>query len=633
MVIRNYLISVLLLISIYSESQTRRFKHLTSADGISQSEVYSFLEDSRGFMWFGTVDGLNRYDGYHIEIFNTKIDDQYSLSNNTVRSLAEDKFGRIWIGTDHGLNLYDPETELIHQISIGSLEKKISIWSLYVQDKHLLMGSSSGLWRTEIKSNIEKIQSGFHKVSHFRRIPNQDNFIRALLQSKAGGIWIATSNGVSRVIFQDGSKEPVVIEDIVFDNFSRIGAAIEDSTGNLWVASTIDGLVRYNPSTKIADYFRAEGTDSQLASNKCSSLALDKDGNLWVGTLDRGLNFLKSNELNDPIIQIEEIKNQPDREDCLNSNLIYSLYVSNDNLLWAGTIGAGVNIYNPEQKKFIHYKFRNLNNEDLSNSNFVRSVYADNKGKIWTGTHGNGLFLLKRNEHEFQKLGFETMSVFHIYPLEETKKFICSSSGLYLVDIDQQGFRILSSDNSENAVFYIVKGEDNVFWLATLGGLRRIEIENDEIIRDDRYFDKSKPSISHNNCRVLFYDGANNRLFVGTEGGGLNVVTLDNNQFPKEISIYQKNNEASSLSNNYVRSVIKDSYNNIWVGTYEGLNKMITDSISGHFVFKRYTKNDGLPNNMIQLIVEDDNHNLWVGTNGGLTQFIPEEERFINFTV
>jgi len=134
MAIRKILVFVLLLNALAVESQTRRFKHLTSADGISQSEVYSFLEDSRGFIWFGTVDGLNRYDGYDIEIFSTSIDDPHSLSNNTVRSLAEDKFGRIWIGTDNGLNVYDPKTEFIYQNKINIVEKRFPVWSLYIQN-------------------------------------------------------------------------------------------------------------------------------------------------------------------------------------------------------------------------------------------------------------------------------------------------------------------------------------------------------------------------------------------------------------------------------------------------------------------------------------------------------------------
>ncbi len=630
MITRIILLFIVMMTCLSGFSQPRRFKQLTSEDGVSQSEVYSFLEDSRGFIWFGTVDGLNRYDGYNIEIYNTNKNDPNSLSNNTVRSLAEDEWGRIWIGTDDGLNIYDPKTELIYQIKIISVEKRFPVWSLCIQDDYLLVGSANGLWRTKIQSSkITDIESGFEQIRGYNQNETADELIRSIVKSKHGGIWIITSSRISRIIFQKNSNEPVTIEG--FSIRSSQVTATEDSTGNLWIASNEDGLFRYNPQTRITDHFNAFGTNYGPSSRKCSSLALDKEGNLWVGTLDRGLNLIKSDDLNKTKIHFEPIQNDPLVANSLNSNLIYSLYVSSDNLLWVGTIGAGVNIYNPEQKRFAHYKFRDPN-EDLSNSNFIRSVYVDDENRIWTGTHGNGLFLYNRENDKFQKLGFETQSVFYISNYEGNKKFICCSSGIYLVEWINNGLKILSAYEG-SPVFYVEKSKPDVYWVASLTGLTRIKIENNKIIAEKKYSNTTTPGISTNNCRVLFFDPKDNILYVGTEGGGLNTISLDSNHFPAEIKVYQKNNESKSLSNNYIRSVIKDSNHNIWIGTYEGLNKMITDSISGEISFKTYTKQDGLPNNMIQLIVEDDNQNLWIGTNGGLSQFISGENRFVNYTV
>jgi len=627
--LRNILGSVLLLICIIGSSQPRRFKQLTSADGISQSEVYSFLKDSRGFIWFGTVDGLNRYDGYNIEIFNTSKNDTNSLSNNTIRSLAEDQMGRIWIGTDDGLNFYDPKTELIYQIKINSVEKRFPVWCLHIEDGFLLAGTANGLWRTNIQSSgIKDIEYGFQQITHYSYNQNTDNFIRAIVKCTLGGNWIITSNNISRIIFQPNSNEPVVIEDFTINPNQR--TATEDSTGNLWIASTEDGLIRYNPITKTVDYFNSIDTSYGPASRKCSSLALDKEGNLWVGTGDRGLNFIKSEDLNKNKINFETIQNEPFNATSLNSNLIYSLYVSDDNLLWVGTIGAGVNIFNPEQKKFTHYKFRDPNH-DLSNSNFIRSVYADSQNRIWTGTHGNGLFIYDRVNDKFQKLGFETQSVFYISQYKDDKKFICSGLGLHLVELINNQLKIIASIGGD-AYFFIEKSRNDVFWIASLNGLIRIKIVNEKIISKDIYTETTNPRISTNNSRVLFYNHSKNTLYLGTEGGGLNVISLDDNDYPEKITVYQKNNEPNSLSNNYIRSIIKDSRQNIWIGTYEGLNKMTTDSLTGEYIFKTYTKKDGLPNNMIQLIAGDKNHNLWIGTNGGLSHFFPEENRFINYT-
>jgi ligand-binding sensor domain-containing protein len=360
-------------------------------------------------------------------------------------------------------------------------------------------------------------------------------------------------------------------------------------------------------------------------------LAVDKDGNLWIGTGDKGLNFINAEDLNKNKIHFENIQNEPLDAGSLNSNLIYSLYVSNDNLLWVGTIGAGVNIFNPEQKKFTHYKFRDPNH-DLSNSNFIRAVYVDNQNRIWTGTHGNGLFIYDRENDKFQKLGFETQSVFYISQYRDDKKFICSGLGLHLVELINNQLKILASIEGD-AYFFIEKSKADVYWIASLNGLIRIKIVNDKIISKDIYNETTNPRISTNNSRVLFYDQSNNTLYLGTEGGGLNIISLDNNHYPEKIKVYQKNHDPNSLSNNYIRSIIKDNNQNFWIGTYEGLNKMITDSVTGNISFKTYTRKDGLPNNMIQLIAEDENQNLWIGTNGGLSHFIPGENRFINYTV
>ena len=634
MVIRNILICFIILAFLNANSQPRRFKHLTSNEGISQSEIYSFLEDSKGFMWFGTVDGLNQYDGYTIKIFNTDKNNPNSLSNNTIRSLIEDKFGRIWIGTDDGLNLYDPRTELIYQVKINSDEKQPAIWSLFIDDDHLLIGTGgNGLWWAKIQDiRPEDIDYEFKNILLLSNNPASDNFIKAIVKSKSGGIWIITSNNISRVIFQHNSNEPVIIDDIAFKELMVQSTAIEDSTGNLWIASEETGLLRYNPKTKISDHFTEFGTQNASSSGKCSSLASDLNGNLWIGTLDKGLNFVKFEDLNNQHVFFEPIQNEPLNTNSINSNLIYSLYVSRDNLLWIGTIGAGVNIFNPEQKKFTHYKFRELRS-DLSNSNFIRSVYVDNQNRIWIGTHGNGLFLFDREENKFQKLGFETRSVFFIYPYKNDKIFICSGSGLFLVDLFNKKLRIVSSIIKGKPVFNITKGNSNVYWVAALNGLNSFKIIDDKIVNNKMYTDNTDPAISTNNCRVLFYDKNKNSLFVGTEGGGLNIISLDSLQIPEKIEVYKKNKELNSLSNNYVRSIIKDKNQNIWIGTYEGLNKLLRDSVSGEVSFTSYTKKEGLPNNMIQLIVEDNKHNLWIGTNGGLSQFIPDENRFINYTV
>ncbi len=403
MTLKGIISSLFLLAFIFSQAQTRRFNHLTYEDGISQSEVYSFLEDSRGFMWFGTVDGLNRYDGNKIEIFNTQKNDPNSLSNNTIRSLAEDQLGRIWIGTDDGLNVYDSNTELFYQVEIDSLNNtSLQVWTLLVKDGFLLMGTNKGLWRTNIQGiKLKEIGAGFQQV---RNLENPNITIKSLTKSKNGGIWVLNMNGdLTRITFQISNNNPIVIKNVSFEHLESAFACTEDQHGNIWITFSRNGLLRYNPETEKIDHFTDNGTPSGPASNKCSSITTDKSGNLWLATIDKGLNFIKAKDLEKELVSFESIQNNPFYSFSLNSNLIFSLYVSKDNHLWVGTIGSGINILNSNQKKFTHYKFRDLSSES-PNSNFIRSVYVDNQNRIWTGTHNNGLFLFDRKSEKFHKL-------------------------------------------------------------------------------------------------------------------------------------------------------------------------------------------------------------------------------------
>lgn len=627
------IITLLISLSYCLHAQDFRFHHLTSREGISQSEVYAFLKDSRGFIWIGTLDGLNRYDGYNVETYNVEYNSSNALSNNTIRSLAEDRFGRIWIGTNDGLNYYDPVTETIFQVNFSYSDNKCVVWSLCIENDMLLVGTNNGLWRTSISiTAIEDIEQQFYKINSFSHSISSNAFVRSIIKSRHGGFWIMTNNRICQVVFTENSLEPIVIKDLDFSFHSPLVNIREGFNGNLWIISDLKGLARYNPTTEKTTLFSESQTSNGPITNKCSAIAVDHLGNLWIGTLDQGIIFVRSEELDNENINFNSIHYEPDKEHGLNSNLIYSLYVSNDNIIWVGTIGSGVNIYDPEQKNFINYRFNNSSSDKFL-SNFVRAVYLDNQNRLWIGAHNNGLFLLNRKNGKFQKLGFGTSSVFHIEHYEDNKILICAS-GIYLVELQGNELKILDEyeDSYKSAYFYITKSKPGVYWGGNLSGLSRITIENDQFTSVTNYNETSTPGISENNCRIVFYDQESNQLLIGTEGGGLDVLSLDEDHYPTKTSVYKNTEDPNSLSNNYVRSIIKDQKQNIWIGTFLGLNKMTYNPDTDSVDFSVYLKKDGLSNNLIQSIVEDNNHNLWIGTNGGLSHFIVEEERFINFT-
>src|SRR5690606_22706015 len=202
MTAKTLIFLIMLLTSIKALPQAQRFKHITSDNGISQSEVYAFLEDSKGFMWFGTVDGLNKYDGYNIEIFNTERNNPNSLSHNTIRSLAEDHLGHIWIGTDNGLNIYNPKTERIHQIPYKEARNSLlKIHALYCGDGKILAGTSRGVMKIDIGSgDIEEMAASFSLVN--AKSDAKINNVLSITSSEEGGLWVLNNHSIFKIVIQ-----------------------------------------------------------------------------------------------------------------------------------------------------------------------------------------------------------------------------------------------------------------------------------------------------------------------------------------------------------------------------------------------------------------------------------------------
>lgn len=609
----------------------KQFQRITSAHGISQSEIYSFLEDSQGFMWFGTVDGLNRYDGYNVKVFNIDKDNPNSISNNTIRCLIEDEFGRIWIGTDDGLCVYDSESQKIHQLNLAPFDKnRLTINAIQLDQGQLYIGTSAGLLLVDVRSkNLESIADQVKTVKlNTEEAPFQ---VVTCTLGQNGKIWFTTALSLYQ-LHVNSDHLPRVEKVLDLSNtLPNIRNLKEDSYGNLWIVSHDNGFLRYNTQHKQLKYFKQTPLNPNTFSNKISTVTLDNTGNLWIGTHDKGLLFLKKEYLNDENPKFQLIEHNPYDDRSLSSNLIYSLFVSKSNLLWIGTIGAGINIYDPYRKSFNYYNLHNANNESSSSTNFIRAVYADAQNDIWIGTHNNGLFILKRGETaEIEKIGFSAEPIFHLGDAGDGLTFVCSGLDLSLVKYVNNRLEVMSTLPTGPS-FYVSKVVGDLFWVATLEGIKKCQLKNGQLSLLEEYTTETKPAISFNNCRVLQFSEATNELFVGTEGGGLNVIQLDHNMIPLSTDIYQQGDASNTISNNYVRSIIRSANSDLWIGTYEGLNKMYTDSL-GTISFKSYTQKNGLPNNTIQSIVEDNQNKLWIGTNRGLCKFDPKTETFTLYT-
>lgn len=583
-------------------------------------------------MWFGTVDGLNRYNGYHIQQYNTDIRNPNSLTNNTIRSLTEDTRGQIWIGTNDGLDLYDPQSDQIYQIV--SSQGKLQVWALYIEQDQLLIGTSTGLFSATIpeKITIDRYLN-LTPVDLNTSPGRQQPFVRHICPSRQGGFWVVSTSQINKVILDNQSKEIVVEEKHrnALSNLNAINCMIEDQTGNLWIVSRVEGLQIYNPSRQTMRRFSEYGSKYAPNSEKCSSIAMDLKGNIWIGSLDNGLSRVKAEDTNKKKITFEHIQHKPYLPNGLNSNLIYSLYITDANQLWIGTIGSGINIYDANQKPFQHY-YVNENNASLNNSNFVRSVLIDGYDNILIGTHANGLVQFNKRQNDFKKLGFGENSVFHILKYRDNQFFICSNIGSYIIQIDDDQISSIEKI-SDDTSFFITKGKGENYYLATLNGITHIRIHETGVELVDKFSTRSTPRLSSNICRVIHYDDFRHKLFVGTEGGGVNLLDLDADNYiiGCRIFMHRKGENDNSISNNYIRSIVSDAQHNIWIGSCEGLNRLAINQKNNNYQFQTFTIQEGLPNNMIQSIIYDYGNTLWIGTNNGLSRFNLTTEEFVNF--
>ena len=615
-----------------------RFMRIGVSGGLSQSVVNCIMQDQQGFLWFGTQDGLNRYDGYSFKIFRPDVNDLASINDRWINTLLQDRQGSIWIGTRlGGLNRYDPVSGLFSHY-INDPANPSSLVSDRVQVVHedrqgrLWVGTPEGLDRFSPSTNsFEHVKMSAQPAAGSR---NED--ITAIFEDENNSLWIGTAyTGLYR--YQDGTGS--------FDNYSseagnpsslssnRIRAIQEDPSGALWVA-TDNGINLFDSQTGLSTRFMHSSSDpGSLASNSINAVYVDGDGNVWIGTragLDRYDRSLRS---------FLHYRNDPDVETTLSSDNISAIRESNDRVLWVGTYGEGLNKYYRGQDRFAYYHF---NQDDLIvlGGNNVRGVAIDQSGDVWIGTLGGGLNRLDHVTGTITNFGNDPNDPGSLGSNEVRSVFIDSSGDLWVgtsagVDMLVHGsssfIHFLPRPGNRYSlsgppVTAIVEDREKNLWFGTEFGLEKYD-------RDKKIFTRHQNdpgnlySISGNEIETLLIDLAGD-LWIGTLSDGLNRYDLTSGQLYR----YQHDpSDPGSISKNSILCIHQDKQGILWVGTDGGgLNRLDPEGNS----FIHYGEADGLPNSVIFGILEDDNGFLWLSTNYGLSRFDPSTGKSLrNYTV
>ena len=556
--------------------------------------VTCIIKDYKGYMWFGTNDGLIRYDGANLYVYENDPDDSTSLSHSAVNTLVEDKNNNLWIGTANGLNLYN--RELDDFIRVGSVNPDInrlnnSYISALSSDKESLMwvGTFDGL-------NVYNPEK--QKINHYSYNANDNNTISSdritcIVIDSEDNVWIGTQNGLNLYLdkiegFRHFYTEQGNHKSLSNNNITSLAVDLE---GNLWVGTRgggINKLIKRDDDFLFERYYGNSRTGS-LSNNFVLSLNADKRGYLWIGTENGGLNRLQINTGLFKVFEVEEVNNH-----SLSSNSIWALYSDNEDRLWIGTHNKGINVIDENFSKFESFQKNPVNKLSLTD-NDVTGFAEDTRGNVWIATDGGGICRFDPETRKFNKI------------LVNSKGDSCLAN------------------NAIKAILY--DSRENLWIGSWAGGIDRFS-KNE--VKIENYNIKSEHGGGNNNILCLYEDSKGN-IWAGTAGSGLFKYNTATNKFDQVNCSDQSDILTESA---YVSSMLEDYKGSFWVGTLYGMVilKSSPDQKYSCINFSRAGNSPTLSSNAIAIIFEDREERLWFGTtDNGLNLFNRKDSTFTVF--
>lgn len=618
------------------------FVHLTTDNGLSQSDINTIYQDKQGFMWFGTHDGLNRYDGYNFSVFKPEINNKKSISSNLIWKIVEDNQNRLWIGTTGGgLNCFDKKRESFSHFTANSVADASIISntiSALLKDRknRLWIGTPKGIDMLDLNKSLNKPIFNHFSLNQNKKKSSWDgNNIYSIFEDSKGNIWVGSMSGLFKltrdthgeIYFEDSRLFNTAINGIVEDEFGRL---IVCTFNALFVISSKNNSVQVN---KIID--------------APFTTILTSKGYLWAGGSKGLYRFENASSLKLPSLINQYTYNPKIPELSLSKNNVKSLFIDKGGILWVGVNGGGVNKLDPTVKRFKHIK-NTLNPNSLTN-NKVRAIFEDSNQFLWVGTEGGGLnYLKKGNNYSNFNILSSISNVFAIAEVKEgnsKKLLIGAEGGIGLYELDITNPSSISSINVKpikdiyHSVFAILVDSKKNIWIGTYnGGVHRwLTTSTPGLYKKDVLYENSNEpkNLSNNIIRSIKEDMKGN-IWFGTADGLCKLPEDQIRQNKPKFKIYKnKIGNSSSLSHNYILAIHESLYGDLWVGTFGGgINKLIPAKLGRKGEsFKNYSEKDGLPSNVIKGMLEDNYGNIWVSTNKGLSRFNIKSEKFKNYDV
>ncbi len=656
-----------------------RFDHLNIADGLSQSVISDIHQDSLGYMWFGTQDGLNKYDGASFRIYKHRPFDPDSLADNFVSKIFEDSRGRlwvitsgilnrfereherfirylpkssghlapvgaslvfednegrIWVGTNQGgLFMYLPaDDEFAHfEIQEGGTFNKFPVTGMVQDDEEFLWVASfgKGLLRIDVKQgravNFNQANSGLSSDY----VPFAQPLSNLVIDSK-NQLWVGTQRGLHKYNREDQDfvryqRSPEMPEEV---RQERVNWIQPDSRGNLWISYEGIGLTLYEADSGFTHYQQNRNNRTSLPSNRISALTEDNAGTIWVGTNGSGLA-----SFNWHTREFDHHRSEISDSRSLSNDHINRLFVDRTETLWIGTNGAGLNTYHRGRQKFRHYKMSDPS--QAITDQLVWAIREDAYGQLWVGTRADGIFVLDiqtgtliNRFHTDDKPGSIHSNDIRALHLDRQGRMWVGTNGssLHRYSTATGGFEAFSSIQdqpdtlSSPSITAISEGPNGEFWVGTRFGLNLFDRETGRASRV--MADVNDPHALASNAITSLSHTRDGELWVGTPQGAHRM-----NADGRFTRFQHDLNRPTTLSHNNVMCIYQARNGLLWIATFGGgLNRLEQDGQFTHF-----TTHDGLPNDAIYAIVEDEEGQLWLSTNLGLSRFDPINQTFRNY--
>lgn len=606
---------------LQAQTHAYRFSRLNVDHGLSNNQIKSVMKDRQGFLWIGTVSGLNRFDGYNIRVFTNQPGDSTSLVNSDVNKVFEGPEGKIWIHTWSGTNVYDPLTESFER-NVNRLLVRFSITPGQIND--IRKDRDGNFWFIHATDGLFRYSPADDRTIRLyhdegRQNVLSSNQIASWGEGRDGVIWVVHSNGILDQV------DPVSLEVVKrydtlnqrFRNEALDYHLMVDRDGDLWfhIANRDAGLFHFNAARN--EWLHIDDTSERprLNTSIVKGIVQDDEGLLWIATDHGGINLLDKRDFS-----VRYILHNAEDKKSLSQNSISVLCKDQDGIIWAGTFKNGVSYYHKNINRFRLYQHQVSQTGSLP-FNDVNAVVEDARQNLWIGTNGGGLIYYDRKRNSYKQFVHEpgeenglTTNVIVSLMLDRNNILWIGTYFGGLLSFDGNRFVRYMHDPddpesiSDNSIWEIFEDSRGDIWIGTLTqGVSRLDRDENRFY----HYTIDSPNPIHARYIPEFMEDSEGNLWIGT-GYGIDLLDKETGKF---IHYLNRPEDSRSLSNNMVLDIYEDSRGLIWIATHGGLN--LFDKVTKSFF--AFTKADGLPHNAVLKILEDRNSNLWVSTLHGIS--------------